>query len=135
MAVETGILRGWLRVIYAEAVKEGLSLQAALMLALTGQYVTTKGGKFVVATSAAGRTVQFAVIPGMSPADCFSGTESLITQNENCSAALISAGITSPTDAQIFAEMKSRLQPVTESRTDFIGLRVGHGQPVAITAA
>lgn len=135
MAATTAFRRLFLRGLYAEATRLGLGFEAALTAAVGVNYAATKTGKVIIATGAAGRTVQFNLPSsgGLTPVEIGELVSDLFDLFDTCQSALISAGITSPTDAQIFAEMKSRLQPVTESRTDFIGLRLGHGKPVTIT--
>lgn len=137
MAATTAFRRLFLRGLYAEATRLGLGLEAALTAAVGVNYAATKTGKVIIATGAAGRTVQFQLPSsgGLTPVEIGELVSDLFDLFDTCSTALISAGITSPTDAQIFAEMKARLQPVTEYRTDWSGMRVGVGTPVTITAA
>lgn len=127
----------FLRGLYAEAARLNLGLEAALNESISEHYQSTRTGKVVSATAAAGRSVQFSqpAANGASPADIAELASDLLDLFEECDSALISAGIAAPTDAQIFAEMKVRLKPVTESFSDFSGLRMGHGTPVAITSA
>ena len=137
MAATTAFRRLFLRGLYAEATRLGLGLEAALTAAVGVNYSATKTGKVIIATGAAGRTVQF-MLPssgGLTPVEIGELVSDLFDLFDSSKAALISAEIASPTDAQIFAEMKARLQPVTESRSDFMGLRVGYGTPVTVTAA
>ena len=137
MAAATAFRRLFLRGLYTEATRLGLGFEAALTAAVGVNYAATKTGKVIIATGAAGRTVQF-MLPssgGLAPVEIGELVSDLFDLFDSSKAALISADIASPTDAQIFAEMKARLQPVTEFRTDWSGMRVGVGTPVEVTAA
>ena len=135
MAATTAFRRLFLRGLYAEATRLSLGFEAALTAAVGVNYAATKTGKVIIATGAAGRTVQFQIPSsgGLTPVEIGELVSDLFDLFDTCQAALISAGNTSPTDAQIFDEMKARLQPVTESTTDWSGMRVGHGTQVEVT--
>jgi hypothetical protein len=135
VAASTTSKRSKLRVLYGISIRDGKSLYAVLLSEAERLDKITGSGTYISATSAAGRAVQKGLIPGRGPSESEEIISELLDLFDECEAALISADIATPTDAQIFAEMKSRLVPVTEATTDWSGARLGYGTPVTITSA
>jgi hypothetical protein len=73
----------------------------------------------VVATSANGRSVQFGNLGGASPTDFAESAGDLRDLYVQSRADLVTSGIASPTDAQIFTEMMDRLRAIKVATTDF----------------
>ena len=87
-----------------------------------GSFKATSTGRYVTSTSAANRTVTFSIPPagrGLTSTEVGELLSQLLDLYDQSEDALISAGITSPTDAQIYTEMMDRLIPRRVVRSDF----------------
>jgi hypothetical protein len=117
------VARLWLRTVWASVP----TTYATLLLALTteaGLKLDAVSAGLVAGTSANGHSVQFSTPDkNLSAEDWAETASALLDLYDTVSAVLISSGITSPTDAQIYAEMIFRLQNVGKIATDFTQLR------------
>lgn len=126
MPTRTEWTRLQLRSVFWDAAEANplLSLYDALRQFARARFSEVKNGKVVSAASGNGQDVEFTLVEGgISPADCLSAASRLIDLYEESRAALVSSGVSSPTDSQILAEMLHRLQPVRSYRTDFRSVR------------
>jgi hypothetical protein len=117
--VETAILKLWLFRIYGQTPATYATLTLALAAAGNTSIDAVKGGTLA---SVGGNGHAVAWVTGGSSADASDfaeGISSLIDLYDSARADLITAGTASPTDAQIYAEMKFRLVPVRELTKDF----------------
>jgi len=76
-------------------------------------------------TSGGGHAVEFDNLSGFSPADISAMWSWFVDLYDDCSVLLVSSGITTPTEDQIYAEMMDRLHPVDRYEDNFSGLREG----------
>ena len=100
---------------------------ATLLIALNADAVTKLAAidsGTVSMTSGDGHTVQFASpMDTFSPEDAAEQISELMDLYDGSKSALISSGIASPTDLQIYTEMLDRIQAVHEFAANYIGLR------------
>lgn len=121
--VRTDIKRLWLRERWSTVPGTFATLAAALQDAAFSSLEGVKAGS-ISATSANGHSVQFASTQdNAGPEDYAALGGEMLDLYDIASAALVSAGYATPTDAQIYAEMLDRLQPVTSFRGDYSTLR------------
>lgn len=84
----------------------------------------TQSGAFLSGTAGNGHTVSF-LIPqgGLNPETAVETVSQLFDSYDASRAALVSAGITSPTDGQLLTEMLDRLVAVKSFTSSFVGIR------------
>lgn len=127
--VPTDIKRLWLRERWSKVPSQFATLLAAIE---STAFASVEGGRngTIAATSANGNSVQFAIGgQNLSGEDYAALGGEMLDLYEAASDGLIAAGFTTPTDAQIFDEMKDRLQPIREVRNSFRNIR----QPGGVT--
>lgn len=100
------------------------TLLAAVQAVGAANFTITSTGT-ITAVAGNGKSVTLgAAASGATPVDYAEAAAALRDLYQDSRAAIISSGIASPTDAQIFTEMKFRLQPVTElAPSNFAALR------------
>lgn len=99
-----------------------LALQAALRLAVSGQYNSTPNGMVIVATAGNGQSAQFALPQAASqysPFEISVAVSQLDDLFTDAQTELVTDGITSPTDDQIFARMLELLKPRNSESIDY----------------
>ncbi len=96
-----------------------MSLTAGLKAFARARYNESKTGLVIVATTANGKSVSRQLPPGVSHVEASEIITELRRLYEEVVAAFVSSGTASPTDAQILAEMLSRLSPVKHTVDDF----------------
>lgn len=133
MGVSTAIKRLQLRKAYS-LVGGGTTLLEVLTDAGFAQLDVSSGGQIVAFTSSNGKTVAFAR-GNVTPDDWVELFSDLLDLYDTANAVLISGGATSPTDAQIYAEMMRRLKPVRSYHNDFSDLRIGRSNAEVEVAA
>ena len=115
--------RLWLRTLYAQVPTTYATLLLVLTAEATAKLAAISGG-LIAGTSADGHSVQFSSPGDSLSADDWAQTASLLLDlYDACLAILISSGVPSPTDAQIYAEMMSRLSTNGQVRLDFTTIR------------
>ena len=121
--VETAIKRGWLRRIYAQVTAGTFaSLTIALANAENSRIDAVSSGT-ISSTSGNGHSVSFAT-QGDSPGqDDFAACISELQDTYDAARAALVAASVSTTDANIYAEMMDRLQPVRVLTKDFSQMR------------
>lgn len=119
--VETSILKLWLFRIYGQTPATYATLVLSLTAAANASIDAVKGGT-LSNVSGNGHSIAW-VTGGSSPdaSDFAEGISRLIDLYDSSRADLVTSGVASPTDAQIYAEMKYRLVPVREITKDFSG--------------
>jgi hypothetical protein len=121
--VSTPEKRLWLRRQYALVP----GTYATLLLALQARAFALAdlvGAGAVSSTSAGDRSTSFSNSSnGGTPQDMAELGGEMLDLYEIANAALVAGGIPAPTDAQRMTEMLDRLQPITELRTAYTGLR------------
>lgn len=120
MPLETDIQRGKLRLaVEVYAPRAGKSLRDWII----GELATldNRTGVQVVTTSANGSYVQFgqAADTMRAPSDLLAFWGSMLDLYDRCRAALVSSGVSAPTQAQIVSEMLARMAPIREAVADF----------------
>lgn len=128
MALTTDYKRSQLRLIYLRlAPAAGKALQDYLLDALAALPSSVAGVGAVRSTAGNGHTVEFfgANEGAVSLADAAALFSQLLDLYDQARAALVSAGIATPTDAQIYAEMIDRLRDVSTEYSDFSDVREG----------
>ena len=126
MVVPTAFKRTILRVIYQSAIADSVTLQAALMAALTAKYEADGSGRVMTATSLGGHSMQWSTTSatrGSTPQQILEAVEELLTLAE----ALSAATPTPANDAALFAAMLVELVPCVEYRMDFLTSRNQEG--------
>lgn len=122
--VETAIKRGWLRRIYAQVTAGTFaSLTLALASAENARIDAVSSGT-ISSVSGNGHSVSFATQGDAPGQDDFAACISELQDTYDAArAALVAAGTPSPSDANIYAEMMYRLQPVRVTTKDFSQMR------------
>lgn len=121
--VQAAIARLWLRSVYAKVPSPYVTLLSALKAELQTRLDAVSGGT-IVSTGANGHTTTLGPSDrNLNPEDWAETISELLDLYDRSSSVLVSSGIASPTDAQIYAEMMNRLQTVREVRADFTGIR------------
>jgi hypothetical protein len=124
VAVSTDYKRLFLRGLYRSALRAPCTLVAMLNGLVDGSYKSTNGGRTIISTAASGRKVDFETPPagrGITQLDVAETVSQLMDLYEESHDALVSAGVTSPTDSQIYDEMLDRLIARRSVRSDFSG--------------
>ena len=124
--VSTPFKRLFLRKLSWDAEKKGQSLADVLKSAAIASIQDSGAGLVLVATTAQGHNVTYAMPPegrGYSPSQISEAIEELLTRYDAAVAALIDGGNPTPTDAQILAEMLALMVAITEVYSDFTDLR------------
>ena len=117
--VSTLVLKLWLRVIYAAVPATYATLSAGLLAVGTAKINATSSGEIMV-TAGNGHSITFSSGESeFTPGNFASGISKLLDDYDSARADLVSSGVTTPTDAQIYAEMMARLVPVRELTKDF----------------
>jgi len=125
--VSTPEKRLWLRRQYALTVPGGGTTYATLILALQARaflLADLVGAGAVASTSAGDRSTSFSSSDhGNTPEDMAQLGGEMLDLYDVSRAALVTSGISSPTDAQIFTEMMDRLVAIRELTSSYTGLR------------
>jgi len=108
-----------LECIYWDAQDDGITLEAALKAYARARFTETKSGLVLTSTSANGKSVQRQLPPGVSHVEASELISELRRLREEVVAAFVSAGIATPTDEQVVAEMLVRLTPIKHAVADF----------------
>lgn len=103
----------------------GVTLESALKSAVRNQVKKIGGGTFISATSGNGKTVELQVNRSFDPFLSVGEFTRIYLTYGKARTSLISGGIESPTEQQIFDEMAERLTGVTQFTSDFSNLRLG----------
>jgi len=107
-SIASEIKRGFLRSLTRQAEEAGLSLEETLESFQTAQFAQVKDGRFVASTTNGSRSVSFSVptvVSQLQPDEFFSLTEELCAACEVALAALVAAGNSTPTNAQVRTQM------------------------------
>jgi hypothetical protein len=115
------------RSLFQELFDQVPATYETLILAIKTQQAAwnagTRSGE-ISATSGNGHSVQLSTSArSITPQDLAAFGGELRDSYEASNAALIAAGVAAPTDAQRYAEMLDRMQPITSLRGDYSGLR------------
>lgn len=124
MAASTDYKRLFIRLAFTGALSASLSFQNFLLAQASAAFTQTSTGKYVSVTQAANRRVEFEIPPpgrGVTTYEIAELVSQLLDLYDQSKAALISAGISAPTDQQIYDEMLDRSQPRKVVRADFSG--------------
>lgn len=122
MEIGSRFKRAYLRRLYRAVTT---TLEDKLNAELDTLVAAAERGKVIASTSARGTSVAFSV-PGLGnprQGEMVELIEELLTLHDDAEADLISGGYATPTDAQIYAEMLFRLQPVKSFTNTFTNLR------------
>ena len=128
MAASAEFSRLLIQGIQWDAQDANITLYVALKAAARAKLSLTDKGRYLIGTTGNGKSVSFQLPPlgrGQSSEELAEATYRLVELYEASKASLIAGGIAAPTDEQIVAEIKARLQPVRSYRVDFVGLRTG----------
>jgi hypothetical protein len=109
--------RAFLLNFQLDATARSLTLQAVLNEALTDAVEAGKGGTVLTQQSGNGHTYQLAVDAGLSPSQYRKMIAEFLKLRSECEVALISEGVSSPTDAQLVNDM---LRYVDAAPTEFV---------------
>lgn len=126
MALRVDYKRSQLRLIYLRlAPAAAKSLQLYLLDGLASLPSSVAGVGAVRSSSGNGHAVEFfgANEGAVSLSDSASLYSELLDIYDQARAALISSGIATPSDSQIYEEMMDRLRNVTVECADFSGIR------------
>lgn len=119
--VETPLLKLWLFRIYGQTPATYATLVLSLTAAANAALDAVKGGT-LSNVSGNGHSIAWATGGSSADASDFAeGISRLLELYDSSRADLVTSGVASPTDAQIYAEMKDRLVPVREITKDFSG--------------
>lgn len=121
MPVTTELRKLFLRGFKWDSEEQGLSLYDVLKAAARAQSKETQSGKILTGTAANGGSFTFtlpAQANGLSPYAVTETLSNLLDVYDAAVAYLISTGIPTPTDAQIFTEMMANLIPIKETFFD-----------------
>ena len=124
MAASTDYKRLFIRLALLGAVAADLPLSEFLLAQASTTFTQTSSGKFVSSTMAANRKVDFIIPPpgrGVTSYEIGELISQVLDLYDQSKAALVSAGITSPADQQIYNEMLSRSEPRRVVRAEFSG--------------
>ncbi len=122
MEIGSRFKRAYLRRLYRAVTT---TLEDKLNAELDTLVAAAERGKVIASTSARGTSVAFSV-PGLGnprQGEMVELIEELLTLHDDAEADLISGGYATPSDAQIYAEMLFRLQPVKSFTNTFTNLR------------
>lgn len=128
MAPTTDFQRSQLRLIYERlAPAASKTLRVYLLDRLADLPSAVSGVGAVKSTSGAGHSVEFwgSRDGALSVQDAAGFYSNLLDLYDASSSALVSSGVTTPTEAQIYAEMMDRLRGVTETFDDYSEIRSG----------
>jgi hypothetical protein len=109
-----------LKGLFYDAQNRALELEKALRLAVSGQYNSTASGLVIVATAGNGQSVQFALPESKyTPFEIAIAVSQLDDLFDDAKSELITDGIASPSDDQIFVRMKELLRPRNSCGVDY----------------
>ena len=121
--IATSVKRLWLRRQYALTTAGGGTLYATLTLALQTEAfprLDSISGGLVSSTTARDRSVAFSNSDhGATTEDFAALSGDMLDLYDASRAALVAAGVSSPTDVQIYTEMLDRLQTVRQTTNDY----------------
>ena len=78
---------------------------------------------FITGSSSAGRSTSQTIMSGTAVHDALKVARDLLDLYTDSKADLVTSGIASPTDAQVYAEMMFRVQPATIATANFTLVR------------
>lgn len=116
--------RSLLRYHYRAAVAASDTLLETLQAAHSALVELSTTGRITTGVSGGGISKSFATDRDYSPASLEAMHSELLDLYDTASAALVSGGTASPSDAQIYGEMMWRLEPVLEVESDYTSLRL-----------
>ena len=128
MATTAAFRRLLLQGIQWDSQDNGVSLCEGLKTACRAQLKRTSSGDVLIGTLSNGKSSQFAIPEpgrGCSPQEIAEVVQRLYDLHAVAKAALIAGGVSDPSDEQIAADIKNRLQPVTTFRQNHSRSRIG----------
>jgi hypothetical protein len=126
MVASTHYTKAVLRTLYRTAVDRGVSLLEAIDEALKARVEATEDGLVVSSTESDGSRVAFSnptTGAAPSPKDLVETFSALRDYYDRTYDALVAAGTTSPTDAEIYLDMISTMAPVRSVAATYGDLR------------
>jgi len=112
--------------IFWNAEEAGDTFKRFLKLFVRGKFKENSSGRYVESTAGNGHQVSF-IIPeaadGLNPRNLTALAMELYKSFESSHADLVTSGIATPTDTQVWTEMQQRLEEVPSFTKSYVNLR------------